>query len=65
MYGSMEAEFEVEGTIRRAELTAFLCLLKKVIGPFKVHVDKKGFVDGPWRGGRKCIDPKLAMLTCG
>ena len=38
----MEAEFEVQRTIKRAELTAFLCLLKKVIGPIKVHVDNKG-----------------------
>ena len=29
MYGSMEAEFEVQRTIKRAELTAFLCFLKK------------------------------------
>ena len=29
MYGSMETEFEVQRTIKRAELTAFLCLLKK------------------------------------
>ena len=27
--GSTEAEFEVQRTIKRAELTAFLCLLKK------------------------------------
>ena len=43
MYCSMEAEFEVQRTIKRAELTAFLCLLKKVIiGPIKVHVDNRG-----------------------
>ena len=29
MYGSVEAELEVQRTIKRAELTAFLCLLKK------------------------------------
>ena len=29
MYGSMDAELEVQRTIMRAELTAFLCLLKK------------------------------------
>ena len=46
MYGSMESEFEVQRTIKRAELTAFLCLLKRVIGPIKVHVDNKGSVDG-------------------
>ena len=43
--------------MKRAELTAFLCLLKKVIGPISVHVDNKGFLDGLWRGERKCIDP--------
>ena len=58
MYGSMEAEFEVQRNIMSAELTAFLCLLKKVIGPIKVHVDNKGTVDGLWRGERKCIKPK-------
>ena len=36
MYGSMEAELEVQRTIKRAELTAFPCLLKQVIGPTKV-----------------------------
>ena len=34
------AEFEVQRTIKRAELTAFSCLLK-VIGPIKVYVDNK------------------------
>ena len=29
VYGSMEAELEVQRTIKRAELTAFFCLLKK------------------------------------
>ena len=46
MYGTMEAELEVQRTIRRAVLTAFFCLLKKVTGPIKVHVDNKGIVDG-------------------
>ena len=46
MYSSMEVEFEVLRTIERAELTAFLCLLKRVIGPIKVHVDNKGIIDG-------------------
>ena len=46
MFGSMEAELEVQRTIKRAELTAFLCLLERVIGPIKVHVDNKGIIDG-------------------
>ena len=58
MYGSMEAELEVQRSIKRAELTAFLCLLKKVTGTIKVHVENKGITDVLWRGGRKCIDPK-------
>ena len=39
MYGSKEAVFEIQRTIRRAEFAAFLCLLRKVSGPIKVHVD--------------------------
>ena len=58
MYGSMDGECEVQRTIKRAEFTAFLCLLRKVCGPIKVHVDNKGTIDGLWRRERKCIDPK-------
>ena len=58
MYGSMDAELEVQRTFKRAELTAFLCFPKRVIGPIKVHVDNKGIIDGLLRGERKCIDPK-------
>ena len=50
MCGSMEAEFEIQCTIKRAELSAFVCFLKKVIGPIKVHVDNKGIVDGLRKG---------------
>ena len=56
MYCSME--LEVQRTIKRAELTAFLCLLNKVFGRIKVHVDNKGIIDGLWRGERKCLDRK-------
>ena len=58
MYDSVEAEFEVQRTIKRAELTAFLCLLRKVIGPIKVHVDNKGIVDGLRKGEKECIKPR-------
>ena len=54
----MDEEFEVQRTIRRAELTAIFCLLNGVIGPIKVHVDNKEIIDGLWRGERKCIKPK-------
>ena len=58
MYGSMEAEFEVQRTIKGAELSAFLCFLRKVSGATRMHVDNKGIIDGVWTGERKCIDPK-------
>ena len=60
MYGLMEAELEVQvqRTIKRVELTALFCFLKKVIEPIKVHVENKGIIDGLWRGERKNIDPK-------
>ena len=56
MYGSMEAEFQVQHTIKSAELTAFSCFRERVIGPIKV--DNKGIIDGFWRGERNCIKPR-------
>ena len=53
MYGSME----VQRTIKRAELTASLCLLRKVCGPMKVHVDNKGIIDGLRKGEKEGIKP--------
>ena len=44
--GTLDAELAVQRTIKRAELTAFLCL----IGPTTVHVDYKKIIDGLWRG---------------
>ena len=58
IHGSMDAEFEVHRTVKRAGLTAFICILKDVIRPIKVHVDNKGMIDGRWRGEGKCIDAK-------
>ena len=40
MSGTLNAELEVRCTIKRAELTAFLCLFRGPIGPATVHVDK-------------------------
>ena len=59
MYGSVVAELGIQRTIKRAELTAFLCLLKKVIGPIKVHVDNKG------EEKENASVRKLAMLNYG
>ena len=49
---------EVQRTINSAELTSFLCYLRKALGPTMVHVDNKGLVDGLWRGEMRCIGPK-------
>ena len=48
----------VQRTIKRAELTAFLSLLRKVSGPIKVHVDNKGTIDGLRKGEKECIRPR-------
>ena len=58
MYGSMEADFEVQRTIKRAELTAFLCFLRKVCGTIKVHADNKGIIDGLRRVEKECSKPR-------
>ena len=57
VYGTMDAELEVQRTIKRAELTAFLCLLRKVCGPIKDHVDDKGVIDGLRKVEKECIKP--------
>ena len=54
MYGSKEAELEVQRTIKRAELTAFLCLLKKWPHQGACQQQRNGL----WRGEGTCIDPK-------
>ena len=54
MYGTLDAELEVQRTIKRAEVTALLCLLTAIIG----HGDNKGIINGLWRGEMKRIGPK-------
>ena len=58
MYGTLDAELDVQRTIRRGELTAFLCLLRKAVGPTLLYVDNKGIVYGLWRGEMRCIGPR-------
>ena len=65
MYGSMEAAYEVQRTIKRAALTAFWCLLRKVRGPIKVHVDNKGIIDGLRKGEKECIQPRAGDADLG
>ena len=46
MYRTLEAELEVQRTIKRADLTDFLCFIRKAIGLTIVHVDNKWIIDG-------------------
>ena len=46
MYRTFDAELEVQRTIKRAELTAFLCLVRGIIGSTTARVDNKGIIDG-------------------
>ena len=48
--GHQEALCGVEGG-------AFLCLLRKVWGPIKVHVDNKGRIDRQRKGEKECTEP--------
>ena len=58
MYGTLDAELEVQRTIKRAELTAFLSLHRTAIGATMVHVDSTDIIDGLWRGEMRCIGPR-------
>ena len=47
LYGTLDAEFEVQHTIKRAELTAsFLRPQKAQFWSYTAHVDNKGIIDG-------------------
>ena len=49
MHGTLDAELEIQRTIKRAGLKAFLCLLRRIIAPATAHVDNKAFIDDLWR----------------
>ena len=46
MHGTLDADLEVRRTIKRTELTAFRCLLRRISGPTTAHVDDKGIIGG-------------------
>ena len=58
MYGSMESELEVQRTIKRVELTAFLCLLKKLWDPSKCMSTTKASLTGYGEEKEKTTNPK-------
>ena len=46
MYGTLDAELEVQRTIKGAELTASLSSLGKANGPTMVHANSTGMLTG-------------------
>ena len=56
----MEAGYEVQRTIKRAELAAFLCLLKKMIGP----ITKELSMDHE-KERKSVSSQEREMLICG
>ena len=60
----MGCTVQVQRTIKRAELTDFLCFFTRIIGFTTGLVDHKGIIDGLWRGEMKCIGPKRRTSTC-
>ena len=58
VYGTMDADLEVQCTIKKGALTAFLRLLIKIIGPTTSPADNEGIIDGLWMGKMECVGPK-------
>ena len=58
MNGTLDSELEVQRTIKRAQLTAFLCLFRRIIGLTTVHIDNRGITHGLWIGEMKSIGPQ-------
>ena len=49
----------VQRTIKRADLTAFLCFLRKVCGPIKIHVENQGRIDGFEKVKKRALSQEL------
>ena len=58
LHGTLDAELVVQRAVKRAELTAFWCLLGGIIDPITAHLDNKGIIDGLQSGDIKCIGPR-------
>ena len=43
---------------RESGADGFLSLLRKLIGPIKVHVDNEGIIDGLRKGEKECLKPR-------
>ena len=66
MYGSMDVEFEVQRTIKRAHRTAFLCHLKKSDWTHQgCKSTSKELQVGCGEDKGNASTPEQAILTCG
>ena len=54
----------MQRTVKRAELTASLSLLRNTIGPTLVHVNNRGIIDGLWKGETN-YSQRAKDATCG
>ena len=54
MHGTLDAGFDENRTIKSA-LTAFLCLLRRIVCPTTAHVDNKGIHRWVWTGEMMCV----------
>ena len=57
-HGTLQADLDVQRTIKAAVLIAFLSLLRRVTGPTTAHVDNNGIMDGLSRGEVECVESK-------
>ena len=57
MYGALDANLEVQRTIKRADLTDFHFVVKRTIGQDTAHVDNQGINDRLHRGEMRCFRP--------
>ena len=66
VYGTMDAELAVQRTINEAELPAFLCLLKKVIGSHQGALSTiKESLTGYGEDKVNASTQKVKVLICG
>ena len=66
MYGALDPDLELQRTIKRADLTAFIRHFGRVVGPTTDHVDNKGIINGLWRGMHQIpLKPKALLKIFG
>ena len=49
MHGTLDPDLELQRTVKRADLTAFIRHFGRIVDLATDHVDIKGIIDGLWR----------------